>query len=649
MKKEQLVMYATNHRASLVNLLAVVTFFIIARYKMYGLPHGWEGWLIDLGVMAWGLALLVRQRQLYGRIIRQADKLEPRAVNGIIFELCVNRLLYMLPWLWLLFMPFYSQYLYEHLLGYIFVFSVTATYASASAAMLGMMIFDIGLPVLYAAGVTLANWHVQETPYIGGALVLFAVYVFFIGLKIRNSTLQLIDSKHQMQKSAKRADEANRAKSSFLALMSHEIRTPMTGIFGMIDFLKETDLTEEQKQFVVTIRECSKTLLNTLNDILDFSKVESGKLTISKINFDFHAMLHNSLTIMRQLADDKGLLMDMAIQKDVPQMVHGDPHRLQQTVMNLLNNAVKFTEQGGVTLRASLVKGAVPMLRVEVKDTGIGMTRESMNRLFSAFAQGDDSISRRYGGTGLGLSITKSLVELMGGRIGCASEPGKGSAFWFELPYEKPVAEAAAKPGKTAAAQADIPPLHILVVEDNLINQQIVVRLLTHKKHEVTAVNNAEDAIAAVKNTDFDMVLMDVNMPGKSGIDATRSIRAMGKKYRRIPIIALTANIMEEYVESCREAGMNDHIAKPFSPEELYEGILRNLPKKDGEGKAAKPARNPQAAKTMEEVLNSIREELGQDYLMQMVGGNIKESARLMNAVKAAHKDGDMDKLVAAV
>jgi signal transduction histidine kinase/DNA-binding response OmpR family regulator len=655
MKKDQLVMYAKNHRASLVNLLGVVTFFVLVRYKLYGAPQGVEGYLIDIGVMLWSLLFLLRQRWLYGRMLAARDSLDKKTVNNMIFKICFNRLLYMVPWLCLLFSPFHSDYLYTHLLGYIFVFSVTATYASASAPLLGMMVFDIGLPVLFAMGVTVLNWGVQETPYIGGALLLFSVYVFFIGLKIRTSTLQLIDSKYQMQKSAKRADEANRAKSSFLALMSHEIRTPMTGIFGMIDFLKETDLTEEQKQFVVTIRECSKTLLNTLNDILDFSKVESGKLTISKVNFDLHVLLHNSATIMRQLADDKGLLLDMSIQKDVPQQVHGDPHRLQQTVLNLLNNAVKFTEKGSVALRAGMAmggkNGTAPMLRIEVKDTGIGMSREGMDNLFNAFSQADSSISRRYGGTGLGLSITKSLVELMGGAIGCASEAGKGSTFWFEIPYEKPVDAPAEQAQETAEETTDVPPLHILVVEDNLINQQIVTRLLTHKKHKVTAVATAEDAIASVRETDFDMILMDVNMPGKSGIDATRSIRAMGGKYRQIPIVALTANIMEEYVKSCREAGMVDHIAKPFSPEDLYSGIARNLPRKDGAGKAAPQGRRPaaQAAKTMAQVLGSIRDELGPEYLLQMVDGNASEAKRLMVKVKAAHKDGNTEQLIAAV
>lgn len=643
-------MYAGNHRASPVYLLSVVAVFIVARYRLYGPPHGFSGYALDIGIMLWGLVFLLLQRRVYKNVLEQADKLDAKSIARAITNICLNRLLYMLPWLFLLFSPLKSDLLYTHLLGYIFVFTVTSTYASASAPMLGMMLYDIGLPMICALAVTFMNWHVQETPYIGGALLMFSCYVYFIGLKMHNSTQQLIDSKYQLQKSARRAEEANRAKSSFLALMSHEIRTPMTGISGMIDFLKETNLTDEQKDFVVTIRECSKTLLNTLNDILDFSKVESGKLAISKINFDYPAMLGNSATIMRQLADDKGLVLDLVVGKNVPRIVHGDPHRLQQAVMNLLNNAVKFTEKGGVTLHASFSEEtSPPVLRVEVKDTGIGMTKESMANLFRAFSQADSSISRRYGGTGLGLSIAKSLIELMGGRIGCSSEPDKGSTFWFEVPYEQPVADPAA-PHKIET-QAQTPPLRILVVEDNAINLRIVVRLLTHRGHTVTSAVNAEEAIASVKSNEFDMILMDVNMPGKSGIDATRSIRAMGKQYRRIPIVALTANIMDEHIIACRDAGMNGHIAKPFSPDELFEAIAFHYLRgktKENTGTKAKSERTAHAAKTMEQVLNSIREELGTEYLRQMVEGNVRESERLMTELKSAFKTGDTDKLVAA-
>jgi signal transduction histidine kinase/CheY-like chemotaxis protein len=698
MKKDQLILYAANHRGVLYNILIVAAIFLALRHHMYGAPeavaftqwrpHGDEG-LIDVLLKKPGLSyieeiwllifcgvMLRRQRQVYTRII--TEKFRESECTGLIAAICFNKTLYLVPWLLLMFTPLMLQgnYMYPHLLGYVFVFALTAATASASAPVLPLLVFDIGMPAVFALAVTILNRGAQDTTYIGAAVVVFSIYVFFIGQKIRQSTLQLIDSKIQMQQSAKRADDANRAKSAFLALMSHEIRTPMTGIFGMIEFLRETKLTDEQKEFVVTIRDCSKTLLNTLNDILDFSKIESGKLTIAKVNFDLHGVLNHSARILRDIAGKKNLELVVDIDKSVPQHMHGDPHRIQQVVMNLVNNAVKFTEKGSVELKAFYMETEQPRLHIEVRDTGIGISKTNMSKLFGAFSQADDSIARKYGGSGLGLNITKNLVKLMGGRIDVMSEEGKGSTFWFELPYQPPIAGAKSEEDEEGAV-ADAPPQNILVAEDNEVNARIITRLLTHKGHHVLVVPNGDDAIRAVQEKDYNLIFMDVNMPGKNGYDTTRAIQALGKKYKKIPIIGLSANIMEESVRKCYEAGMVGHVPKPFAPRELYAVIANVAGGKPPQAPpplaepAPAPTKPPQPfhllqllqppeshsstpvtassfvrkpapsppppqmqTKTMAQVHAAISDEMGPGYLKEMVDGNLKEAERLMESVQ---------------
>lgn len=653
MKKDQLILYAANHQGVLYNTLVSAAVFVGLRFRMYGAPDtdtisAWPdrnilqglldkgnlSWFEELLLLVFGVFMLRNQRGLYARII--AGKFKESECASLTWRIALNKAAYLLPWLVFMFMPLHLSggLLYLHILGYVFVFALTATNASASAPVMPLQVFDIGLPMLFALFVTVLNREVQETAYVGATVMLFSVYAFFIGKKIRESTLQLIDSKIQMQQSAKRADDANRAKSSFLALMSHEIRTPMTGIFGMIDFLRETDLSEEQKEFVVTIRDCSKTLLNTLNDILDFSKIESGKLAISKVNFDLHGVLNNSARILRDIAGNKGLELMIDIDSSLPRHMYGDPHRLQQVVMNLINNAVKFTEAGTVELKAFFIETEQPRLHVEVRDTGIGISKENMGKLFGAFSQADDTIARKYGGSGLGLSITKNLVKLMGGRIDVMSELGKGSTFWFELPYEPPKEDAKSE---EEAAVPDAPPQNILVAEDNPVNARIITRLLTHKGHKVTIAPDGDAALKLVQEADYDLIFMDVNMPGRNGMDTTRAIHALGKKYKAIPIIGLSANIMEESVKKCLDAGMIGHIPKPFAPREIYAAIASIAAgKQPPKAAAGKPKKPPPAPKSMAEVHAAISDEMGPAYLKEMVEGNLKEAARLMDHV---HKE----------
>jgi signal transduction histidine kinase/DNA-binding NarL/FixJ family response regulator len=670
MQKDQLIMYATNHRGSTYTDMAIAAAFLIPKeycllsYK-YNYPSILElmhqrpdYFLVGAVVLAFCFYMRNLARDMLSRIVSGKFK----ETDCLRFALTVGtlRLCCLVPWLALLFYPvdWYNPALGDQsylppdgLVAFCFCFTVIAGSASASAPVLPLLVFDITVPALAALAVTVVNWRAFGVPYVGGACVAFGVYGYFIGLKINQSTQQIIESKNISRQSAKRADEANRAKSSFLALMSHEIRTPMTGIFGMIDFLKETDLSGEQREFVVTISDCSKTLLNTLNDILDFSKIESGKLAISCVNFDFPDLLNNAARVLRQIAADKGLELIVEIDKSVPQRVYGDPHRIQQIVMNLVNNAVKFTDSGSVTLKAFYMETEQPRLHVEVIDTGIGISKEKIAKLFSAFSQADDSIARKFGGSGLGLSIAKSLIKLMEGRIDVLSQEGRGSTFWFEIPYKPPVAGADAADDRAAP---ESPPQKILVTEDNAVNEKIIRRLLEHKGHSVLVVPTGDEALAAVQARPFDIIFMDINMPGKNGIETTRDIRALGEKYRAIPIIGLSANIMEEQVKQCYDAGMIGHIGKPFAPREIYTAIADCVKRRagsrqgqnsgQGNGQAAPklpPKVKPRvrvAARSMAEAQANIRDEMGPEYLRSVVKSNIQESERLMDAVLAAYK-----------
>ena len=434
------------------------------------------------------------------------------------------------------------------------------------------------------------TWWIYSISVIGIAAFIY----YIIRKRIRDAAVdqrllreRVREKTKELEAQKERAEYSERVKEQFLANMSHEIRTPMNAILGVTRLLLEKDPRSDQLKYLNAIKHASDNLLVIINDILDLSKIEAGKINFERIPFDLRNEILSVIDTIKVNADEKHLALNYVVEESIPNTISGDPYRLSQILLNLVGNAIKFTEKGGVTIRVTRVSEQSNNIELmfSVEDTGIGIAKDKLDYIFDMFTQETSSTTRKFGGSGLGLAICKKLVELQGGTIHVESDPGKGSVFSFKIKYqiEKniPVSEIETKEEPTI--KNNLKGLRILLAEDNEFNQMVAVDTLESaiENVRVDIAKTGKEAVDMLNTNAYDIVLMDIQMPEMDGHEATKLIRSShDNKINAIPIIAMTASVIKAEVDKCFESGMNEFVGKPFSVDELLEKISKMINQK---------------------------------------------------------------------
>jgi signal transduction histidine kinase/CheY-like chemotaxis protein len=620
LRVDSLLLYINNHTSSFFIYCVFALALSLLYFFLYGLPEEKGPLLLGYSLLGFSAFATLLQLKWYQVLSKKPNLFIFKNFKSIITTITLLKLCYILGSFSVVLFVHDTELKELNVLGYFISAFLLMMYSSTSIVCIHLYIIDISIQLSLCLLMAIAGYGV----FYSDLLILGALFVLFFTVY-----------------TSYRAYQADRN-----LLYKNKRRTPLTGIMGMVEVLNDTTLTKNQRKHLESINSCSNTLISVLNDLLDLSKMEVGKFTINKMDMDLYSLIDTLVLSMGAKGAKKGLKITMSYQEGCPKEIHGDPIRLQQIIGNLLSNAIKFTDEGHIDVGV-LYNSENQKIYIKVTDTGIGLSKEEQSRLFNKFSQANDNTAQKYGGTGLGLSISMSLAKMMGGDIKLTSKKGEGSQFVLILPYEELVGsieslERNNKEQKPDTAIVYVKELEVLVVEDNNTNQVIIENLLKKHDHKVDVASSGEEALNFIKDSQYDLILMDMMMPGMDGIETTKKIKKFDEYYKEVPIIALTANTDHKTRLKCIDAGMCDRVTKPIDSLVLYTAIAEHTP----EEKRVNIIHAEEYERMInEEAVLDVEEVMGKDYKNQYVRDAISEMNGLTQKLNQAYRDNNTSKI----